>query len=241
MTRWTVFVCVFAMAMVAGGQDLEENNNQFMTISIDQAVRVDPAEASEPSVVISFGEDFVRTQTVTVTELRQETRTRTVNVDGENVEQEYVVQVPVMKQVEQTVKVKARKPVTVAIRKVKAWNASGSEISDAELIDRLTSGTTAVMLPAAWPKGAKIQPNQLSVLREDVLFLYSDSVKQTRVRAPVAGFAPPRPARAVPVRNAIIAPRLVPAAPAAPALPLARPLPVAPAPRPVAPVPADGR
>ncbi len=75
-----------------------------------------------------------------VTSFKQERRTRTIEVDGKQLEQAYTVQVPVTEYKESEVKVPAgRKPITVPASECRFFDLHGEELAATDAAERLGS------------------------------------------------------------------------------------------------------
>lgn len=114
-----------------------------------------------------------RTRTVAVTKQRTETRVREVDVDGQAVSQEYVVEVPYTEQIEQayTVQVlggKARKDFPVG--ELMAWDLNGNKLSSQQLLQKLQAPTHVYRLPHDRP--LDISAYHAAVLNRNLIFVY---------------------------------------------------------------------
>lgn len=119
------------------------------------------------------------TKSVPVQKTRQEVRSRIATVDGVPQEQTYVVTVPYTEIVTQAVSVAVPgepRVVSLSLDDVDAWDKSGSRISSDQLKAKLARKQPAIMLDKAWPKGGKIPAAQLAVLKDDIVFVYSEGL-----------------------------------------------------------------
>ena len=183
----SVVLCL-AVSLVAAAEDVAPPKQPpLIMLDFGDAALVEMAITDVPSItfVTSRSNRLTRTRTVPVTSIRQETRTRTVVVDGKPVEQSYVVSVPFTTNVQQTYTAdepSVNEPTTIPIAKIAAWDLSGKKIDPADLAVRVSEPTAAVLLKQPWRTGASIEPSHLALLRDDVVFLYSAELNKSRFR-----------------------------------------------------------
>ena len=181
----SVVLCL-AVSLVAGAQDVAPKKQPpLIMLDFGDAALVEMAITDVPSItfVTSRSNPVSRNRTVPVTQVRQETRTRTVIVDGKPVEQSYVVSVPFTVHVQQNYTAdepSVNEPTTIPIAKIAAWDLNGKKIDPADLAVRVSEPTAAVLLRQPWPKAASIEPSHLAILRDDVVFLYSAELNKSR-------------------------------------------------------------
>lgn len=115
-----------------------------------------------------------------VTKTRRENRVRTVTTNGVTTQVPYVVEVPYTELVERPITTLRRdKPLFVPLhyKDIEAWDRNGRRLEFDELVSLLPKSPPAIKLRESWPKGAKIDPAELAVLREDILFVFSKKLK----------------------------------------------------------------
>ena len=189
MNQWklaatSVLLCVLFGSQV-GAQDAGKKAPPMMLLDFADAALIQMAITDVPSItfITSKVENVNRSRNLTVTALRQETRTRMVVVDGKQVEQSYVVNVPVVKQVKQNYSVAesgVNEPTTIPIAKIMAWDLDGKKVDSADLAVRVSEPAAVLLLRRPWIKGVTIEPSHRALLREDVLFVYSRELNNGR-------------------------------------------------------------
>jgi hypothetical protein len=119
-------------------------------------------------------------ETREITEMISETKTRTVKRNGQNVTEEYTVQIPVAKTVTEAYLRHAPLPpvnANLEISDIKAWTTAAKPLSKDELKKRLAKATYLYALLEA-PKEDEpvIDPFFAAALNENMLIVYSDTL-----------------------------------------------------------------
>lgn len=150
-----------------------------------------------------------------VTSFKQELRTRTIEVDGKQVEQTYTLQVPFTEYKESEVKVPAgRKPIAVPASECRFFDLQGEELAATDAAERLGSLQPIFLLDglAADAKLPKIPAIIRQVVREECLIVTTTRVIRENQRQMLR------------MRQLIPAMQAVPAIPAVQALPAIDPI-----------------
>ena len=146
------------------------------------------------------------------TMMRVENRKRVVNDEqGNPVEREFQVAVPVTEEVEIDTKIPAgRKPVDLPAADLQFFNTQGEEVAIAAVAEQLSSLQPVFLIDGAEGELPPLPNLWQQVLREDCLIVVTH--KQIRERpvqvpmlplAPAANFLQPAPAAVVPVPAAL--------------------------------------
>lgn len=132
-------------------------------------------DGSEPELLIAKfgGREANATTSRTVTSYTSETRTRTVNINGEKVEQEYTVQVPVTQIVQRKENfTPTDQQRSVQISTVQAFDLKGQPVDVKVWTKRLENPTHVLLLKEPINESNRLNPFYSSILREDTLLLF---------------------------------------------------------------------
>ncbi len=182
MRQWTMVAVTIGSALLnsslkssAQGPKQDAAASPMVRLDLSDLVSVEPAKTDSPAMVLDVRVPTTRTRTVNVTKTRTEKRTRSVQVDGKQVEQNYVVQVPYIENVEQTFTVMQVRKQSVPTDQIQGWDLAGNLLEEQELIDRLSSRPVVFIRGEPWPTNGELDPKQRAVLRGDVLVIYVKS------------------------------------------------------------------
>lgn len=132
-------------------------------------------DGSEPELLIAKfgGKEANATTSRTVTSYTSETRTRTVNINGEKVEQEYTVQVPVTQIVQRKENfTPTNQQRSVPVSTVQAFDLKGQPVDVKVWTKRLENPTHVLLLKEPINESNRLNPFYASILREDTLMLF---------------------------------------------------------------------
>jgi hypothetical protein len=119
------------------------------------------------------GKEANATTPRTVTSYTSETRTRTVNINGEKVEQEYTVQVPVTQVVQRKVNfTPTEEQRSVPVSMVQAFDLKGQPVDIKVWTKRLENSTHVLLLKEPINDSNRLNAFYASILREDTLLLF---------------------------------------------------------------------
>jgi hypothetical protein len=147
-------------------------------LSLNALVELQPAEGQLESVVLVgqpryTGGPMVDANGKTM-QVRTETRTRIVMVNGKQETQTYTVSIPYTTNNPSS----AKKPSPTTSRRVvrldelQAWNLRGELVPQSDLPELMTRPLAAFVLTRPWAQDAAIDPVQSMVLRDDALLIY---------------------------------------------------------------------
>lgn len=123
-------------------------------------------------LVVKFGQDETVTDTSTQIGYKPETRTRTVNVNGEVREEKYTIQVPYATTVTNERKTLTEKDRSIPIDQVQAFDLQGKLVKESVWTKRLATPKHVLLLKKPLSETDKLNAFYVELLREDVLLLF---------------------------------------------------------------------
>ena len=175
-----LFVCFALATNLQLSAQTPETQTTLIPMDLQDVVGVEPIEVGATTVTL-LRTDIraeTRTKTVPVTRMRQETRTaRRVNEQtGQTEEREYTVEIPYTESVTMTKQVFVPVGIQkreVPIKTLTGWDINGKKLGHDELIKRLSSQGSAILFQQPWEEGTKFDKIQTAVIRKDILILYA--------------------------------------------------------------------